>query len=168
MRLTIEQAASGYRVDASLLQGIVDQGLVALDANGTVNHLLAQAMSRYVSDEFEALFGASATLPGLDLVFTGMTNVPCARFVQAGTGLLGIERFGIVPGGRQFYQVSDFGALYSAGVTELSDQVSSHGFLIREEDTSEMQAFADAYMLGDTRVQTAIRTHLASASNTAA
>lgn len=168
MRLTIEQAASGYRVDASLLQGIVDKGLVALDANGTVNHLLAQAMSRYVSDEFEALFGASATLPGLDLVFTGMTHVPCAQFAQAGMGLLGSERFGIVPGGRQFYQVPNVAALYSAGVTELSDQVTPFGFLIRAEDTSEIQALADAYMLGDARVQTAIRTHLASASNTAA
>ncbi len=168
MRLTIDQAASGYRVDASLLQGIVDKGLVALDANGTVNHLFAQAMSRYVSDEFEALFGASATLPGLDLVFAEIDHSPCSDFTQAGMGLLGSERFGIVPGGRQFYQVPDIGALYAAGITELSDQVSSLGLLIREEDTSEIQALADAYMLGDARVQTAIRTHLASATNTAA
>jgi len=168
VRLTIEQAASGYRVDAAQIQDIVDKGMVALDANGTVHHLLAQAMARFVSDEFQALFGASMTLPGSDLVFTELAQMPCLEFTQAGMGLLGSGRFGIVPGGRQFFQVPDIEALNHAGITELSDQVTSFGFLIREEDTSEMQAYADAYMLGDARVQSAIRAHLASVSSTAA
>lgn len=168
MRLTIEQIAAGFRVDESLIRSVVDQKLVTLDADGTVHHLLAQAVARYVSDEFMDLFGSSVNLPGSQLIFVQPGAAGCSGFTRAGISLLGHENLGIAPGGREYYQARSIDRLHAAGLTDLTDEMTNLGFLIRNEDTSEMQALADAYMLGDARVQAAVRKRIHSSSSTAA
>lgn len=168
MRLTIEQIAVGFRVEESLIRNVVDQNLVTLDADGTIHHLLAQAVARYVSDEFRELFGSSVNLPGTQLFFVHPGLAGCPGFTRAGISLLGRENLGIAPGGREYYQARSVDQLHAAGLTDLTDEMTNLGFLIRNEDTSEMQALADAYMLGDARIQVAVRRRIHSSSSTAA
>lgn len=168
MRLTVEQIATGFRVDESLIRNVIDQQLVALDADGTLHHLLGQAVARYVSGEFGELFGSSASLPGTQLLFAEPGAAGCSVLLQAGISLLGHEKLGIVPGGREYYQARSADQLYAAGLTDLTDETTNFGILIRDEDTSELQALADAYMLGDARLQAAVRKRISSSSSTAA
>ncbi len=168
MRLTIEQIAVGFRVEESLIRNVVDQQLVILDVDGTLHHLLAQAVARYVSDEFGELFGSSVNLPGTQLLFVQPGVAGCSEFTRAGISLLGHENLGIVPGGREYCQACSVDQLHAAGLTDLVDEVTNLGFLIRDEDTSEMQALADAYMLGDARIQAAVRKRVHSSASTAA
>ncbi|WP_175934449.1 hypothetical protein [Corynebacterium sp. Marseille-P4321] len=168
MRLTIEQIAVGFRVEESSIRNVVDQQLVTLDADGTLHHLLAQAVARYVSDEFTDLFGSSVNLPGSQLVFVQPGVAGCSGFTRAGISLLGRENLGIAPGGREYYQARSVDQLHAAGLTYLTNEMTNLGFLIRHEDTSEMQALADAYMLGDARIQAAVRKRIDSSSSTAA
>lgn len=168
MRLTIEQIAVGFRVEESSIRNVVDQQLVTLDTDGTLHHLLAQAVARYVSDEFRELFGSSVNLPGTQLLFAHPGVAGCSGFTRAGISLLGRENLGIVPGGREYYQACSVDRLHAAGLTDLTDEMTNLGFLIRDEDTSEMQALADAYMLGDARIQAAVRKRMNSSSSTAA
>lgn len=168
MRLTVGQIAVGFRVDEQLIQNVVDQQLVMLDADGTLHHLLAQAVARYVSDEFRGLFGSSVNFPGSQLLFVQPGVAGCSVLKRAGISLLGHEKLGIVPGGREYYQARSADQLYAAGLTDLTDETTNFGILIRDEDTSELQALADAYMLGDARLQAAVRKRISSSSSTAA
>lgn len=53
-------------------------------------------------------------------------------------------------------------------MTDISEELAEYGFLIRKRNISEMQALADAYMLGDARVQQAVRDRLLVGSCSAA
>lgn len=168
MRLTVEQIAAGFRVDEVSIRNVVDQKLVTFDTDGTLHHLLAQAVARYVSDEFRELFGSSVNLPGTQLVFVQPGVAGCSGLTRAGISLLGRENLGIAPGGREYYQACSVNQLHAAGLTDLTGEMTDLGFLIRQEDTSEMQALADAYMLGDARIQAAVRKRINSSASTAA
>lgn len=45
MRLSVDQIASGFRVDQCTLQRAIDEKVVQLDAAGTLGLMLAQALS---------------------------------------------------------------------------------------------------------------------------
>ena len=70
MRLPLEQIASGFRTDQCALQRALDEGVVQLDTAGTLSLMLAQALSRFVSDEFENMFGSEASFLGSQLVYS--------------------------------------------------------------------------------------------------
>ena len=122
--------------------------------------MLAQALSRFVSDEFEELFGSAATFLGSQLVYSKAIRFSTDKIAQAGWSLLGQNSLAIVAGGRELFQVESLEQLYDAGVNEVSDEISDYGFVIRKKNLSEIQALADAYMLGDARVQQAVRDRL--------
>ena len=58
------------------------------------------------------------------------------------------------------FQIESLEQLYDAGVNEVSDEISDYGFVIRKKNLTKIQALADAYMLGDARVQQAVRDRL--------
>lgn len=49
MRLSVEQIASGFRVDQCALQRAIDEKVVQPDAPATLSLMAAQALSRFVS-----------------------------------------------------------------------------------------------------------------------
>lgn len=160
MRLSVEQIASGFRVDQCALQRAIDEKVVQPDAAGTLSLMAAQALSRFVSDEFEEMFGSAATFLGSQLVYSEAISFSRDNIALAGWSLLGPSDLGIVAGGRELFQVESLEQLQGAGVTEFSDEISDYGFVIRKKNLSEIQALADAYMLGDARVQQAVRDRL--------
>ena len=160
MRLSVEQITSGFRVDQCALQRAIDEKAVQLDAAGTLSLMLAQALSRFVSDEFEEMFGSAAAFLGSQLVYSEAIRFNNDKIAPAGWSLLGPNNLGIVAGGRELFQVESLEQLYDAGVNEISDEISGYGFVIRKKNLTEIQALADAYMLGDARVQQAVRDRL--------
>ncbi|WP_256059831.1 hypothetical protein [Corynebacterium pseudogenitalium] len=160
MRLSVEQIASGFRVDQCTLQRAIDEKVVQLDAAGTLSLMAAQALSRFVSDEFEEMFGSAATFLGSQLVYSEAIRFNNDKIAPAGWSLLGPNNLDIVTGGRELFQVESLEQLYDAGVNEISDEISDYGFVIRKKNLTEIQALADAYMLGDARVQQAVRDRL--------
>lgn len=122
--------------------------------------MLAQALSRFISEEFKEMFGAEVAFLGGGLVYSTVSNFDRGNMAFAGLSLIGPSNLGIVAGDRELFQVESLEALYKAGVTEISEELAEYGFLIRQKNLSEMQALADAYMLGDARVQQAVRDRL--------
>ena len=83
MRLSVEQIASGFRVDQCALKRAIDEKVVQLDTAGTVSLMLAQALSRFVSDEFEDMFGSEATFFGSQLVYSEAIRFSSDKIAQA-------------------------------------------------------------------------------------
>ena len=69
MRVTLAQAADYFRSDFDEIARVVESGCVALDEQGTVNLMLAQALARYVSDEFVEFFGTDQAFVARDIGF---------------------------------------------------------------------------------------------------
>lgn len=161
MRVTLEQAADYFRADFDEIARVAESACVALDEQGTVNLVLAQALARYVSDEFVEIFGTEQAFVARDIGFIEAEYFNRAdRLLPAELGLLDARAMGLAPGGRRYVQVAGLEDLANAGILGLSDQTSRVGVLVRESDCSEKQALADAYMLGGTRVQAAVRTYV--------
>ena len=161
MRVTLAQAADYFRSDFDEIARVVESGCVALDEQGTVNLMLAQALARYVSDEFVEFFGTDQAFVARDIGFVEAEYFNHAdRLLPAELGLLDASALGLAPGGRRYVQAAGLRDLINAGVLGLSDQTSRVGVLVREPDCSEKQALADAYMLGGARVQGAVRTYI--------
>lgn len=161
MRITLERAADYFHADLNEIERVVETYCVAVDGQGTINLMLAQALARYVSDEFTELFGYEQAFVARDLAFVESPYFDrIDRFLPAELGLLDARAMGLTLGGRRYVQATGLGELVGAGVTGLSDQTSRAGVLIRETDCSEMQALADAFMLGSVRAQEAVRTYM--------
>ena len=161
MRVTLAQAADYFRSDFDEIARVVVSGCVALDEQGTVNLMLAQALARYVSDEFVEFFGTDQAFVARDIGFVEAEYFNHAdRLLPAELGLLDASALGLAPGGRRYVQAAGLRDLINAGILGLSDQTSRVGVLVREPDCSEKQALADAYMLGGARVQGAVRTYI--------
>ncbi|GAA3522922.1 hypothetical protein NUW87_09965 [Corynebacterium pilbarense] len=161
MRVTLAQAADYFRSDFDEIARVVESGCVALDEQGTVNLMLAQALARYVSDEFVEFFGTDQAFVARDIGFVEAEYFNHAdRLLPAELGLLDASALGLAPGGRRYVQAAGLRDLINAGILGLSDQTSRVGVLVREPDCSEKQALADAYMLGGARVQGAVRTYI--------
>lgn len=161
MRVTLAQAADYFRSDFDEIARVVESGCVALDEQGTVNLMLAQALARYVSDEFVEFFGTDQAFVARDIGFVEAAHFNSAdRLLPAEIGLLDARAMGLAPGGRRYVQAAGLRDLINAGILGLSDQTSRVGVLVREPDCSEKQALADAYMLGGARVQGAVRTYI--------
>lgn len=161
MRVTLAQAADYFRSDFDEIARVVESGCVALDEQGTVNLMLAQALARYVSDEFVKFFGTDQAFVARDIGFVEAEYFNHAdRLLPAELGLLDASALGLAPGGRRYVQAAGLRDLINAGILGLSDQTSRVGVLVREPDCSEKQALADAYMLGGARVQGAVRTYI--------
>lgn len=160
MRVSVEQVARGFKADPNAVRRAVDQGVVELDSAGTLSLMLAQALSRFISEEFKEMFGSEAAFLGDGLVYSTASSFNRGKMAFAGLSLIGPSNLGIVAGGRELFQVESLEDLYEAGVTEISEELAEYGFLIRQKNLSEMQALADAYMLGDARVQQAVRDRL--------
>lgn len=160
MRVSVEQVARGFKADLSAVRRAVDQGVVELDSAGTLSLMLAQALSRFVSEEFKEMFGSEAAFLGEGLVYSTVSSFSRGKMAFAGLSLIGSSNLGIVAGGRELLQVESLEDLYEAGVTDISEELAEYGFLIRKRNISEMQALADAYVLGDARVQQAVRDRL--------
>ena len=161
MRVTLAQAADYFRSDFDEIARVVESGCVALDEQGTVNLMLAQALARYVSDEFVEFFGTDQAFVARDIGFVEAEYFNHAdRLLPAELGLLDASALGLAPGGRRYVQAAGLRDLINAGMLGLSDQTSRVGVLVREPDCSEKQALADAYMLGGARVQGAVRTYI--------
>ena len=161
MRVTLAQAADYFRSDFDEIARVVESGCVALDEQGTVNLMLAQALARYVSDEFVEFFGTDQAFVARDIGFVEAEYFDRAdRLLPAELGLLDARAMGLAPGGRRYVQAAGLRDLINAGILGLSDQTSRVGVLVREPDCSEKQALADAYMLGGARVQGAVRTYI--------
>ena len=123
--------------------------------------MLAQALARYVSDEFVEFFGTDQAFVARDIGFVEAEYFNHAdRLLPAELGLLDASALGLAPGGRRYVQAAGLRDLINAGILGLSDQTSRVGVLVREPDCSEKQALADAYMLGGARVQGAVRTYI--------
>lgn len=161
MRVTLEQAADHFRADFDEIARVVESGCVALDEQGTVNLMLAQALARYVSDEFVEIFGTDQAFVARNIGFVEAEYFNRAdRLLPAEIGLLDVRAMGLAPGGRRYVQATGLEDLANAGIQGLSDQTSRVGVLIREPNCSEKQALADAYMLGGARVQAAVRAYI--------
>ena len=161
MRVTLEQAADYFRADLDEIARVAESACVALDAQGTVNLMLAQALARYVSDEFGEIFGTDQAFVARDIGFVETAHFNSAdRLLPAEIGLLDARAMGLAPGGRRYVQATGLKDLANAGILGLSDQTTRVGVLIRATDCSEEQALADAYMLGGARVQAAVRTYI--------
>lgn len=161
MRVTLAQAADYFRADFDEIARVAKSGCVALDEQGTVNLMLAQALARYVSDEFVEFFGTDQAFVARDIGFVEAEYFNHAdRLLLAELGLLDASALGLAPGGRRYVQAAGLRDLINAGILGLSDQTSRVGVLVREPDCSEKQALADAYMLGGARVQGAVRTYI--------
>jgi len=161
MRVTLEQAADYFRADFDEIARVAESACVALDEQGTVNLVLAQALARYVSDEFVEIFGTEQAFVARDIGFIEAEYFNRAdRLLPAELGLLDARAMGLAPGGRRYVQAAGLEDLANAGILGLSDWTSRVGVLVREPDCSEKQALADAYMLGGTRVQAAVRTYV--------
>lgn len=161
MRVTLEQTADYFRADFDEIARVAKSGCVALDEQGTVNLMLAQALVRYVSDEFVEIFGTNQAFVARDIGFVEAEYFDrVARLLPAELGLLDAVAMGLAPGGRRYVQAAGLEDLVNAGILGLSDQTSRVGVLVREPDSSEKQALADAYMLGGVRVQKAVRTYI--------
>ena len=161
MRVTLAQAADYFRSDFDEIARVVESGCVALDEQGTVNLMLAQALARYVSDEFVEFFGTDQAFVARDIGFVEAEYFNHAdRLLPAELGRLDASALGLAPGGRRYVQAAGLRDLINAGILGLSDQTSRVGVLVREPDCSEKQALADAYMLGGARVQGAVRTYI--------
>lgn len=106
------------------------------------------------------MFGSAATFLGSQLVYSEAISFSRDNIALAGWSLLGPNNLGIVAGGRDLFQVESLEQLYDAGVNEVSDEISDYGFVIRKKNLTKIQALADAYMLGDARVQQAVRDRL--------
>lgn len=106
------------------------------------------------------MFGSEVSFLGSQLVYSEAISFSRVNMALAGWSLLGPSDLGIVAGGRELFQVESLEQLQSAGLTEFSDEISDYGFVIRKKNLSEIQALADAYMLGDARVQQAVRDRL--------
>ena len=161
MRGTLAQAADYFRADFDEIARVAKSGCVALDERGTVNLMLAQALARYVSDEFVEIFGTDQAFVARDIGFVEAEYFDRAdRLLPAELGLLDARAMGLAPGGRRYVQAAGLEDLVNAGILGLSDQTLRVGVLVREPDSSEKQALADAYMLGGVRVQEAVRTYI--------
>ena len=161
MRVTLAQAADYFRADFDEIARVAKSGCVALDEQGTVNLMLAQALARYVSDEFVEFFGTDQAFVARDIGFVEAEYFNHAdRLLPAELGLLDASALGLAPGGRRYVQAAGLRDLINAGIFGLSDQTSRVGVLVRQPDCSEKQALADAYMLGGARVQGAVRTYI--------
>ncbi|MDL0401911.1 hypothetical protein QQO25_02870 [Corynebacterium lehmanniae] len=161
MRVTLAQAADYFRADFDEIARVAKSGCVALDEQGTVNLMLAQALARYVSDEFVEIFGTEQAFVARDIGFVDAEYFNRAdRLLPAELGLLDAGAMGLTPGDRRYVQAAGLEDLVNAGISGLSDQTSRVGVLVREPDCSEKQALADAYMLGGARVQGAVRTYI--------
>lgn len=161
MRVTLAQAADYFRADFDEIARVAKSGCVALDERGTVNLMLAQALARYVSDEFVEIFGTEQAFVARDIGFVDAEYFNRAdRLLPAELGLLDAGAMGLTPGGRRYVQAAGLEDLVNAGILGLSDQTSRVGVLVREPDCSDKQALADAYMLGGARVQGAVRTYI--------
>ena len=68
MRLTLQEAADGFRSNALTMQAAADVSGVVLDSSGKVSLMMAQSLARFVSGEFRELFGPNAQLPGRDVI----------------------------------------------------------------------------------------------------
>ena len=155
------QAADYFRADFDEIARVAKSGCVALDERGTVNLMLAQALARYVSDEFVEIFGTDQAFVARDIGFVEAEYFDRAdRLLPAELGLLDARAMGLAPGGRRYVQAAGLEDLVNAGILGLSDQTLRVGVLVREPDSSEKQALADAYMLGGVRVQEAVRTYI--------
>ncbi|MDK8799744.1 hypothetical protein HMPREF2785_04815 [Corynebacterium sp. HMSC067D03] len=169
MRVTLEQAAENFHADLEDMRRVVKSGRAVLDEHGTINLMLAQALSRFVSEEFTRLFGAEQSFVAWDLVYVEPTYFNLVdQFRPAEAGLLDTRKMGLAPGGRRYVQASSRDELIDAGIYGLCNQTSRVGVLIRETDCTEQQALADAYMLGDARLQQAVRAYVVEHSTLAA
>lgn len=156
MRLSVSCAASSFGADVRDFEFAVRDGVIKLDADGTMNVLVAQALARFHSEEFSFLFGEEARFTASELVFIQTEDFDTSRLVPAASTFLGEESLGVVPGGRAFFQTPDTSLIpHMKGA--LGDTVTQKAILVRSVDTSLGQALADAYMLGDARVQEAAR-----------
>ena len=138
MRVTLAQAADYFRSDFDEIARVVESGCVALDEQGTVNLMLAQALARYVSDEFVEFFGTDQAFVARDIGFVEAEYFNHAdRLLPAELGLLDASALGLAPGGRRYVQAAGLRDLINAGILGLSDQTSRVGVLVREPDCSE-------------------------------
>lgn len=100
MRVTLEQTADYFRADFDEIARVAKSGCVALDEQGTVNLMLAQALARYVSDEFVEIFGTNQAFVARDIGFVEAEYFDrVARLLPAELGLLDAVAMGLAPGG---------------------------------------------------------------------
>lgn len=100
MRVTLEQAADYFRADFDEIARVAESVCVALDEQGTVNLMLAQALARYVSDEFVEIFGTDQAFVARDIGFIEAEYFNRAdRLLAAELGLLDASALGLAPGG---------------------------------------------------------------------
>lgn len=169
MKVTLEQAAESFHADLEDMRRVVKSGRAVLDEHGTINLMLAQALSRFVSEEFTRLFGVEQTFVARDLVYVEPAHFDFMdQFRPAEMGLLDTREMGLASGGRKYVQASSRDELIDAGIYGLCSQTSRVGVLIRETDCTEEQALADAYMLGDARLQQTVRAYVLERSALAA
>lgn len=156
MRLTLQQAADGFQSNALKMQATADDYGVVFDSSGKVSLMMAQSLARFVSGEFEELFGTNAKLSGQDII-----SVKAAKHSHqatlAGISLLEDDFGGIVTGGTCHYQVEDIDEVRKIHAMSDDKELQHCLFIIRDTNVSTLQALADAYMLGNARVQQAVR-----------
>lgn len=110
MRVTLEQTADYFRADFDEIARVAKSGCVALDEQGTVNLMLAQALVRYVSDEFVEIFGTNQAFVARDIGFVEAEYFDrVARLLPAELGLLDAVAMGLAPGGAEVRSGSWFG-----------------------------------------------------------
>lgn len=98
MRVSVEQVARGFKADLSAVLRAVDQGVVELDSAATLSLMLAQALSRFISEEFKEMFGSEAAFLGEGLVYSTVSSFNRGKMALAGLSLIGSSYLGIVAG----------------------------------------------------------------------
>lgn len=157
MRFTLQEAADGFKSNALKMQAAADEGDVVFDSSGRVSLMMAQSLARFVSREFSELFGANAQLPGRDVISMKATGDIHRIATPAGISLLEPDFCGILAGGTRHYQVEDGYEIHRIHALSENKELRRSLFVVRDTDTSTTQVLADAYMLGDARVQQAVR-----------
>ena len=157
MRFTLQEAADGFKSNALTMQAAADEGGVVFDSSGKVSLMMAQSLARFVSGEFRELFGTNAQLPGRDVISMKTAGHSRQIATLAGISLLEPDFGGIVAGGTRHYQVEDGDEILRNDALSENKELRRSLFIIRDTDMSTTQALADAYMLGDARVQQAVR-----------
>lgn len=157
VRLTLQEAADGFRSSALLMEEAAHSGDVVFDGSGKVNLMMAQSLARFVSGEFQELFGEDAKLPGRDVISLKADGQIYREAVPAGVSLLDPDFRNVVPGGTSHYQVEQESEIDRFRTQSGTEKLQRSLFLVRDTDMSTVQALADAYMLGDARIQQTVR-----------
>lgn len=90
--------------------------------------MLDQALARYVSVEFNELFGYEQAFVARGLAFVESPYFErIDRFHSADLGLLDDRAMGLTSGGRRYVQATGLGELVGVGVTGLKDQTTRAG-----------------------------------------